>query len=66
MSRFGCCLRECAVVSIRSDMTGPSFWVCLFVCLGGGRFFFVFLLVGSPELLKVLHRKLELVPSFNL
>lgn len=33
MSRFGCCLRVCVVVSISNDMTGASFY---FFFLGGG------------------------------
>lgn len=40
MSRFGCCLRVCAVVSISNDMTGASFYFFFF--WGGG---------GGPEML---------------
>lgn len=57
-----CCLHK--------ERHDRAFFLGLFVCLFGGGvlkvFFFVILLVGSPELLKVLHRKLELVPSSNL
>lgn len=37
MSRFGCCLRVCAVVSISNDMTGASFYFFYFwIGVGGG------------------------------